>query len=149
MLSQRSVTLCLAKAKIRNCAPLKDKLDRHVRLVHNKERPFSCHLCDKRFGQKFHLERHMAAIHMKERPYGEQISSSASIWWKRYLSRRLKRWCNSYFSMLRVCLHCSYKGDGSEARSSSAPQGKAVWVWHLSNKVSGSFTSKMSKMSHL
>ena len=54
--------------------PLKDKLDRHVRLVHNKERPFSCHLCDKRFGQKFHLEGHMAAIHMKERPYGEQVS---------------------------------------------------------------------------
>lgn len=46
-------------------------LDKHVRSVHLKERPYSCHLCDKRFGQKVHLEVHMSGVHMKERPYGE------------------------------------------------------------------------------
>ena len=46
-------------------------LDKHVRSVHLKERPYSCHLCDKRFGQKVHLEVHMNGVHMKERPYGE------------------------------------------------------------------------------
>ena len=46
-------------------------LDKHVKSVHLKERPYACHLCDKRFGQKVHLEVHMSGVHMKERPYGE------------------------------------------------------------------------------
>ena len=49
-------------------------LDKHVRLVHHKERPFSCHLCEKRFGQKVHLDVHMSGVHMKERPYGKYMS---------------------------------------------------------------------------
>ena len=45
-------------------------LDKHERLVHHKERPFSCHLCNKRFGQKVHLDVHISGVHLKERPYG-------------------------------------------------------------------------------
>ena len=56
---------------IENIKSPKALLDKHVRLVHTKERPFSCHLCDSRFGQKVHLERHMNGVHMKDRPHGE------------------------------------------------------------------------------
>ena len=49
---------------------LKAMLDKHERLVHHKERPFSCHICNKRFGQKVHLDVHISGVHMKERPYG-------------------------------------------------------------------------------
>ena len=54
-------------------------LDKHVRSVHLKERPYSCHLCDKRFGQKVHLEVHMSGVHMKERPYGE-FRADVFVW---------------------------------------------------------------------
>ena len=53
-------------------------LDKHVRSVHLKERPYSCHLCDKRFGQKVHLEVHMSGVHMKERPYGKLMAVALS-----------------------------------------------------------------------
>ena len=46
-------------------------LDKHERLVHHKERPFSCHMCNKRFGQKVHLDVHISGVHMKERPFGK------------------------------------------------------------------------------
>ena len=49
---------------------MKAMLDKHERLVHHKERPFSCHLCNKRFGQKVHLDVHISGVHLKERPYG-------------------------------------------------------------------------------
>ena len=55
----------------RGITSLKAMLDKHVKSVHLKERPYACHLCDKRFGQKVHLEVHMSGVHMKERPYGE------------------------------------------------------------------------------
>ena len=48
-------------------------LDKHERLVHHKERPFSCHLCNKKFGQKVHLDVHISGVHLKERPYGNDL----------------------------------------------------------------------------
>ena len=33
----------------------KASLDKHVHLVHKKERPFACQVCQRRFGQKVHL----------------------------------------------------------------------------------------------
>ena len=44
-------------------------LDKHIRIVHNKERPFKCHLCGASFGQKVHMDSHINAIHIQNRPY--------------------------------------------------------------------------------
>ena len=40
-------------------------LDKHVRIVHNKERPFKCQLCGSSFGQKVHLDAHVNAVHIQ------------------------------------------------------------------------------------
>jgi uncharacterized Zn-finger protein len=34
----------------------KGLLDKHIRTVHNKEKPFGCQICMARFGQKAHLQ---------------------------------------------------------------------------------------------
>jgi hypothetical protein len=34
-------------------------LQRHVRNIHNKERPFKCALCERCFGQQTNLDRHL------------------------------------------------------------------------------------------
>ena len=47
----------------------KDRLTRHVRNVHYKEKPFGCELCDASFGRKDKMKRHMATVHSQERPY--------------------------------------------------------------------------------
>jgi len=47
----------------------KASLDKHVHLVHKKERPFACQVCQRRFGQKVHLNVHMNAVHLKDRPF--------------------------------------------------------------------------------
>ena len=47
----------------------KASLDKHIHLVHKKERPFACQVCQRRFGQKVHLNVHMNAVHLKDRPY--------------------------------------------------------------------------------
>ena len=46
-----------------------DRLSRHVRNVHYKEKPFGCTLCDASFGRKDKMKRHMATVHSQERPY--------------------------------------------------------------------------------
>ena len=38
-------------------------LNWHVQLFHNKEKPYQCTLCGKRFGRKYHCQRHMRNIH--------------------------------------------------------------------------------------
>lgn len=43
----------------------KSSLDKHVRIVHQKERPFSCRVCDQTFGQKVHLDAHVSAVHVQ------------------------------------------------------------------------------------
>jgi len=48
--------------------PKKDRLSRHVRNVHYKEKPFGCTLCDACFGRKDKMKRHMATVHSQERP---------------------------------------------------------------------------------
>lgn len=49
--------------------PKKDRLSRHVRNVHYKEKPFGCSLCDACFGRKDKMKRHIATVHSAERPY--------------------------------------------------------------------------------
>ena len=49
--------------------PKKDRLSRHVRNVHFKEKPHFCHLCDATFGRKDKLKRHLATVHSPEKPF--------------------------------------------------------------------------------
>ena len=49
--------------------PKKDRLSRHVRNVHYKEKPHFCHLCDATFGRKDKLKRHLATVHSAEKPF--------------------------------------------------------------------------------
>lgn len=49
--------------------PKKDRLSRHVRNVHYKEKPFHCPHCDACFGRKDKMKRHIATVHSSERPY--------------------------------------------------------------------------------
>ena len=44
---------------------LKFDLNKHVKSVHLKLRPFSCTTCDKTFTQKTHLLRHCKSVHLK------------------------------------------------------------------------------------
>jgi hypothetical protein len=43
----------------------KSSLEKHVRTVHHKERPFSCRICEASFGQKVHLDAHVSAVHVQ------------------------------------------------------------------------------------
>ena len=47
----------------------KDRLTRHVRNVHYKEKPHGCELCDACFGRKDKLKRHMSTVHSQDRPF--------------------------------------------------------------------------------
>ncbi|XP_043393521.1 histone-lysine N-methyltransferase PRDM16-like, partial [Chelonia mydas] len=38
---------------------ISSNLQRHVRNIHNKEKPFKCHLCNRCFGQQTNLDRHL------------------------------------------------------------------------------------------
>ena len=49
--------------------PKKDRLSRHVRNVHFKEKPHFCPLCDASFGRKDKMKRHLATVHSTEKPY--------------------------------------------------------------------------------
>lgn len=58
--------------------PKKDRLSRHVRNVHYKEKPFGCSLCDACFGRKDKMKRHMATVHSQERPYKCEFCNHSS-----------------------------------------------------------------------
>ena len=47
----------------------KDRLSRHVRTVHFKDKPYGCLVCDACFGRKDKMKRHMATVHSQERPF--------------------------------------------------------------------------------
>ena len=49
--------------------PKKDRLSRHVRNVHFKEKPYFCHLCEASFGRKDKLKRHLATVHSSDKPF--------------------------------------------------------------------------------
>jgi hypothetical protein len=38
-------------------------MDKHTRIVHQKERPFKCNFCGTAFGQKVHMDSHISAVH--------------------------------------------------------------------------------------
>ena len=59
-------------------APKKDRLARHVRSVHYKEKPYGCTICDASFGRKDKMKRHMATVHSRERPFKCDFCSHSS-----------------------------------------------------------------------
>lgn len=44
-------------------------LDRHIDVVHLKQRAFLCAHCSKIFGQKGHMNEHVRTVHLKEKPF--------------------------------------------------------------------------------
>mmetsp|Transcript_970 Transcript_970/g.1828 ORF Transcript_970/g.1828 Transcript_970/m.1828 type:complete len:181 (-) Transcript_970:974-1516(-) len=44
-------------------------LNRHIRAVHKKERPFECNQCGRMFSERSNLRKHVDAIHEKLRPF--------------------------------------------------------------------------------
>lgn len=58
--------------------PKKDRMSRHVRNVHYKEKPFGCSMCDACFGRKDKMKRHMATVHSRERPFKCDFCSHSS-----------------------------------------------------------------------
>ena len=55
--------LCITCSKIFST---KSNLNRHIKIVHLKERNFSCDQCNKSFGLSQHLQTHIKTIHLKE-----------------------------------------------------------------------------------
>lgn len=53
---------------------LKGNLNKHIRVVHNKERPFECDVCASCFGLKSDLKRHRASVHPNAPPLPEPPS---------------------------------------------------------------------------
>uniref|UniRef100_A0A673I857 Si:ch211-263k4.2 n=1 Tax=Sinocyclocheilus rhinocerous TaxID=307959 RepID=A0A673I857_9TELE len=47
-------------------------LKRHVRNIHNKEKPFKCHLCNRCFGQQTNLDRHLKKHEHENIPVSQQ-----------------------------------------------------------------------------
>ena len=47
----------------------KSSLVRHVRVVHDKEKPYSCPSCPYMTGDAGALRRHIKAIHDREKPF--------------------------------------------------------------------------------
>jgi KRAB domain-containing zinc finger protein len=43
--------------------------NKHIRAVHENERPFECSQCDKTFTRGEHVRNHMKSIHSKEKPF--------------------------------------------------------------------------------
>ena len=56
------------------------KLRRHVRIVHEKIKPFHCHVCGKNFGQKVNLSGHLQSKHkLSEEEVRNRVSSTATV----------------------------------------------------------------------
>ena len=50
---------------------MKERLILHETTVHEreKEKPFKCDLCQKRFGDNCHLNTHQRTVHEKKKPF--------------------------------------------------------------------------------
>ncbi|XP_039541175.1 histone-lysine N-methyltransferase PRDM16-like, partial [Pimephales promelas] len=51
---------------------ISSNLQRHVRNIHNKEKPFKCHLCNRCFGQQTNLDRHLKKHEHENIPVSQQ-----------------------------------------------------------------------------
>mmetsp|Transcript_2708 Transcript_2708/g.7395 ORF Transcript_2708/g.7395 Transcript_2708/m.7395 type:complete len:556 (-) Transcript_2708:897-2564(-) len=65
-------------------------LKSHVRVVHNKERPFKCELCDSAFGHKGDLNRHHMIKHEQLRPF-KCTTCNATFGRKSVLNRHVEK----------------------------------------------------------
>ena len=43
--------------------------NRHVAKVHERNKPFDCKLCDKKFSHNSDINRHVASVHQGNKPF--------------------------------------------------------------------------------
>jgi transcription elongation factor Elf1 len=56
----------------------KDRMRRHIRTVHLREKPFHCDLCPLAFGRKDKLKRHVDTVHSVDKPFKCDFCAHAS-----------------------------------------------------------------------
>lgn len=49
----------------------------HIKIVHEKKRPFSCEICHQTFGKRSGLTRHIEVVHEKKRPFSCDVCSKS------------------------------------------------------------------------
>ena len=74
-----------------HCFAQSADLRKHIRTVHEGQRPFACDLCSKRFGEKGNLRKHRRSVHLNERPFQcTNANCGASFAFKDGLARHIK-----------------------------------------------------------
>ena len=68
----------------------KKSLQKHIRFVHNKERPVHCDQCDKRFTIESVLQRHKRTVHIKDQPFNCEVCGFKTSYISNLNTHRLK-----------------------------------------------------------
>ena len=119
----------------------------HVETVHEKARNYACNLCERRFGQKFHLAIHVSAVHEGKKPHACHLCTHKSAR-KSGLQRHLKTvhnilppkqvwplkfFCGSFLDMLYYFLgmHIFQKAEASLMKMAHTRKEIISMVFHV------------------
>ena len=66
---EESTTLVQKKLKYDTILSSPNKIDMHMKTVHEKLKCYNCRICKKSFGKSDHLKRHIKTIHERHKDY--------------------------------------------------------------------------------